>query len=1307
MAKDSVFNKVMSTIGDNLETYARNVLGFRHFRYIMEKPIGLLSKEYGFSVDTLMRNIGNNLSVFDGYGSPIGTAADPYLNMKLKPTWYHLDEKKRTTSNYLEYIKLAYGNDITNNFVYDDIRLGSFNPTDLVDNINYVGAVRHYRGDTNPNGSDDTRMGLINGYYLNGTLDASRILSELKGKKGITSGVYDSFGLGDGNNSISNGYNEVIGRVKTQSELIGNVIPWSTSDYTYDSDVIGGGGVGNINLVEDILNKYGVSDRNMLSTWFNDETQDTYASNLYRGYGNFYDITYSLGLLSVTDPKTEQFIAKSMYGYNLLSDTEVNFNYKNGDESRSHKFITRKKYYVSNGTRGTNYIDAMTGNDVEFIKYSNNVVRTKLIDAGNDNLWSTKVLYSYAESELKNGQYVENGTLEGDKSFNEGIEFGRHSAYSISDLNKKDVIAYTNTLFKEGKLGTLISRFHGDEFASKIESRANRDMTQTAISKFGVSHGRNLLKKDITDKVNDYSNPYCRVWTYHHQYKSLNEAIRPFKRGGDSGIENSEVKSYRTYDGLEKLSKYGSKTKVGLVKIAPTLDTGSFNKNDVRKCMFSIENLAWKGEKNFFKNHEDQRGPLGGRIMWFPPYGLDFREDTMVDWNANKFINRGENIYTYVNSERSGNLSFKLLIDHPSIVNSYRGMTKGGDNIGDVDDIESTEQKILRFFAGCDILEERKPDKYIGEQEEDKPIIEPKPQPVVTPSTVYDEIVFFVFYPNNYSGVDNEPTDNIRPMEYLANGIGASLICENEKTVEFGTTLDEKYRGYEMNTFGITPTSNQSYGGKCGDNKLVGENYASQKHMGKNGKYRYWGYRVDNRVANEVLYAVNGNSDYNYFDTTSYQLNSIGYEKLLTKHSVQDKNKLYSFAEVFCAIEGEKAEKTLNGLYNKSRVDILRKLIEDYDLFEMEAYGFASSHGYTESNEKLNRNRAESVKKWLAFKNNKFKNIELRHEINKIGEKLGHHDSMAFEAKVWRCAKIILKLSKTEIRRKEEKLDPPALQMPIFDNGIDNINQFGNMTARDVNDARGIASTYDVRTPRQFSDVYSRIRRDEYGRKILPSITQRESVKNIIENNNAEADVEALMALENGDTTFLNQKSINGYSDEYKFFKDLERDEPFLHSKLVEKFKYFDPAFHSITPEGFNSRLTFLNQCTRQGNTNSNSDMNSKFSTATNLAFGRPPICVLRIGDFYNTKIIITSLSINYSDTTWDLNDEGIGIMPMFADVSISFKFLGGSDLAGPVTRLQNALSFNYYANTRVYDERSEKVEYNDDGELITFIPFK
>ena len=73
------------------------------------------------------------------------------------------------------------------------------------------------------------------------------------------------------------------------------------------------------------------------------------------------------------------------------------------------------------------------------------------------------------------------------------------------------------------------------------------------------------------------------------------------------------------------------------------------------------------------------------------------------------------------------------------------------------------------------------------------------------------------------------------------------------------------------------------------------------------------------------------------------------------------------------------------------------------------------------------------------------------------------------------------------------------------------------------------------------------------------------------------------------------------------------------------------------------------------------------------------------------------------------MNPEGIGMMPMFAKISLNFVFLGGSDLAGPIARLQNAVSFNYYANTSVYDNRAEKVEYdhNGSGREIKFRGFR
>lgn len=58
----------------------------------------------------------------------------------------------------------------------------------------------------------------------------------------------------------------------------------------------------------------------------------------------------------------------------------------------------------------------------------------------------------------------------------------------------------------------------------------------------------------------------------------------------------------------------------------------------------------------------------------------------------------------------------------------------------------------------------------------------------------------------------------------------------------------------------------------------------------------------------------------------------------------------------------------------------------------------------------------------------------------------------------------------------------------------------------------------------------------------------------------------------------------------------------------------------------------------------------------------------------------------------------------MYADVNINFRFIGGSDLSGPIEKLQNAVSFNYYSNTSVYDRRSDYrkgfVSHNDNEEV-------
>ena len=173
------------------------------------------------------------------------------------------------------------------------------------------------------------------------------------------------------------------------------------------------------------------------------------------------------------------------------------------------------------------------------------------------------------------------------------------------------------------------------------------------------------------------------------------------------------------------------------------------------------------------------------------------------------------------------------------------------------------------------------------------------------------------------------------------------------------------------------------------------------------------------------------------------------------------------------------------------------------------------------------------------------------------------------------------------------------------------------------------------------------------------------------------------------------QKNTYRYDQEYHFFRVLQATDPIVFNKLIKKLQYFDPAFHSMTPEGFNGRLAFLHQCTRQGPTIGASDVEAQ--SANNLAFGRPPFCVLRIGDFFNTVVVIKNISISYDPLTWDLNAEGIGVQPLLAKVDLTIDFVGGSDISGPIKRLQNAVSFNYYANQRFYDNRADRTEYDYD----------
>jgi hypothetical protein len=169
------------------------------------------------------------------------------------------------------------------------------------------------------------------------------------------------------------------------------------------------------------------------------------------------------------------------------------------------------------------------------------------------------------------------------------------------------------------------------------------------------------------------------------------------------------------------------------------------------------------------------------------------------------------------------------------------------------------------------------------------------------------------------------------------------------------------------------------------------------------------------------------------------------------------------------------------------------------------------------------------------------------------------------------------------------------------------------------------------------------------------------------------------------------------YSEE-GYFQKLEQEDKFVYDSISQKISFFHPAFHSITPEGFNSRLTFLQQCTRQGPTvfqnGGGFDLNKQSDALSpdNLAFGQPPVCILRLGDFYYSKIIIDSVNFGFDPLVWDLNPEGVGVQPMICTVDLNFAFIGGSSLQGPISKLQNAVTYNFFANTQIYEPASNYV---------------
>jgi len=704
---------------------------------------------------------------------------------------------------------------------------------------------------------------------------------------------------------------------------------------------------------------------------------------------------------------------------------------------------------------------------------------------------------------------------------------------------KKSLLSKTQMLFNSKGMRTMVSAY------GSAEGGNSKEQIQTAISPNGfISKGSGVLSKfrfnpDGTlgnSSSNDSAtNTFCRTWIPQYRYDTVNKLIRSRglnqKEGSGGPILTGGTKGWRLHNS-ERMSVLDDN---GFAKIAPYKTDDLTRRSTIpKKYMFSIENLAWVGSPavNLLPIEQGPGDLLTGkfgRIMWFPPYDLTFSESSSVSLESNLFIGRGEPLYTYNNTERTGNLSFKIVVDHPSSMNGFKG------------DNGPTDEYIRSWFAGCidddyyaSLLtrEEQETVKQTVKTYVDE-ITEP---PVEAPSEIT------IYFPNDITKIET-----VLAWNYEDGGLTGHGKYNGEKQYKDATDTE----GYD------SPNPKLDY-------------YATIPPP--TGYTGYWP------------------------DSTNYGFNKPGTSKSLGNKKLK--------------VPPDKEFDTWNDeAYKTALRDYLKNTCPSC-VAEIEGYASSQGGGQTYANEQLSKNRAAAMEKWLLDNNI----IEKKRIVGTV--KTATKDGQKFPY-----------TSKT----------PVDSQGPKYD-------RYGRV--KFTNKAEGTKT----KKPR--------------------TVVEPEQIA-------------------------LNSQVTNRFYTEQDFFEKLTRDDSFVFDKIRQQIRYFHPAFHSTTPEGLNSRLTFLLQCTRQGPTSNAND------NPNNLAFGPAPVCILRIGDFYNTKIMMDNLSIDYEPLVWDLNPEGVGVQPMIANVTISFKYIGGSSMYGPINKLQNALSFNYFANSQVYDPRADYIATVEDIKLL------
>jgi len=849
----------------------------------------------------------------------------------------------------------------------------------------------------------------------------------------------------------------------------------------------------------------------------------------------------------------------------------------------------------------------------------------------------------------------------------------------------------------------------GAKFIGRFDSNSNLKDIQTDVGDGTLQNVPRMTEVSKGNLVRGAENDhYCRSWNTRNPYQNHYDLIRRdrlYRAGG-------KVKPGDTASGPFFGPYQSTLEDTGHVKIAPHpsddnnigIRDGKIvnDGNDVKRYMFSIENLAWTEAPEKIGLEPCEIGPNGGRIMWFPPYDINFTDNTTANWDSTVFIGRAEPIYTYNHTERKGTLSWTILTDHPSVLNDLK---------------KEAEDRIWKFFAGCgvDVMEffSREQIETIIEQERiekpetgcecpdgtrsEKCCEDPEPQPQPQPDPIpkeppFKEAAFYFRNATSDYGVKGRkgpkvPGRSIEVELDVEYDTGVQNAISRTKTGDY-LMLNEKNwlkapdgsgEGIDALIDFLATEDGQRY---C----VEFQGYCSA--LSNNNYNQILSIDRVTRVANYVKQRVKdkgetGGSGYTYipenFKTADYGYKCVDGGPNGVKANVQDAlpESAY-YKKNLPNIDLTKCSETVSKYSNVKKrkgywwvgIKDVEKPSTDSELSKsgrwiVTAKGEDDASSVDENGQGIENEEAEGAEVATSTSSSVFSNVAKkdRSVTLRVFENTEYINQQEDKRRKDIPEEQPFSIEPLPIIQPTQITRPPVISDESF---------VGPLTE----------NQYNVLTNQQFGELTNGLIN---GPSLLEQ-ANREADKtenNDITNTNAGDGSE----LVNDDEIKIQEKLVKRVVQrlfrECDYFEKMKVSDPFLYETIKEKVKFFHPAFHSMTPEGLNSRLTFLHQCMRQGPSLRETDNRTQ-----NMAFGKPPILVLRIGDFYYTKIVPDSMNVNYEPLQWDMNPEGVGVQPMIAKVDLNFSIIGGSSLDGPIRQLQNAVSFNFFANTSVYNPR-------------------